>query len=64
MTDHNTTETKAKPFREDCTNCMGTGQVAHDCEACEGKGWVDDPEDGGTMECPECGNEQCKECEA
>jgi hypothetical protein len=27
------------------------------CETCEGKGWVDDPSDGGTMTCPECGNE-------
>jgi len=51
-----------KPFREDCTNCEGTGQAHLDCEEWGGKGWVHDEERGGTMECPECENEQCQQC--
>ena len=27
------------------------------CSVCGGAGWVDDPSDGGTMTCPDCGGE-------
>lgn len=30
-------------------------EVLTPCGDCDGKGWVYDPEDGGTMCCPECG---------
>lgn len=46
-----------------CENCNGSGQEINDCPECEGQGWVDDPDDGGTMTCPECENEQCNECD-
>ncbi len=45
-----------------CKVCDGEGKVFPSCESCEGRGWVDDPEDGGTMECPVCKNEECEEC--
>lgn len=45
-----------------CTPCEGTGQSVPDCEACDGNGWVDDPEDGGTMTCPECDDDKCDFC--
>ncbi len=28
--------------------------VVEECEECDGKGWVYDPSDGGTMTCPVC----------
>lgn len=45
-----------------CPECNGTGQLIPDCESCDGNGWVDDPSDGGTMTCPECGDEKCERC--
>lgn len=48
-----------------CKECRGVGKKA-ECELCEGNGWVDDPEDGGTMVCPDCDGEagiNCQECE-
>jgi hypothetical protein len=47
----------------ECDHCRGTGQEFPDCETCEGNGWVDDPSDGGTMNCPKCENERCQECD-
>lgn len=48
---------------EECPHCHGTGKE-HYCEECEGKGWVEDPSDGGTMVCPECDDdpESCHIC--
>ena len=51
------------PKEDECLECDGTGNVNYDCEECEGKGWVDDPSDGGTMCCPTCnGEEPCPDC--
>lgn len=46
----------------ECRECDGTGQAVHDCEACQGNGWVEDEEDGGTMTCPECFDDKCDRC--
>ena len=46
-----------------CAMCGGTGAVEPDCIECMGNGWVDDPDDGGTMMCPECLDEKCPYCE-
>ena len=51
-----------KPHRDDCPNCKGTGRAEPECEECEGNGWVDDPEDGGTMTCPSCLDLDCHHC--
>ena len=50
------TTPRRKPEPDDCrcTACNGTKQAVPDCEECEGNGWVPDPDDGGTMTCPEC----------
>lgn len=48
---------------EVCKHCNGTGKEFPDCPECEGRGWVDDPDDGGTMTCPECDDEPCSECD-
>jgi DnaJ-class molecular chaperone len=45
-----------------CTACEGTGQAVPDCEACDGHGWVDDEDEGGTMTCPECLDDKCESC--
>lgn len=45
-----------------CENCHGSGQEFPACEACAGNGWVDDPDDGGTMTCPVCDDEKCSDC--
>jgi DnaJ-class molecular chaperone len=45
-----------------CPHCNGSGMEFPDCETCEGRGWVDDPSDGGTMSCPECYGETCSVC--
>ena len=45
----------------ECPHCNGKKMEFPDCEECEGRGWVDDPE-GGTMMCPECNGESCSEC--
>ena len=52
------------PENEDwkCEACDGTGMAEPECECCQGNGWVDDPDDGGTMTCPECFGEKCAEC--
>lgn len=50
----------AEPLR--CESCDGTGRAAPDCHTCAGAGWVDDPEDGGTMTCPQCDDEMCDVC--
>lgn len=46
----------------DCEHCEDTRLAHRDCETCEGGGWVDDEEDGGTMTCPECNAEPCPHC--
>lgn len=49
-----------------CNKCDGTGRAHEECETCESNGWVDDPDDGGTMTCPDCQGESaelCLECE-
>lgn len=45
-----------------CKACDGTGQAVPDCETCDGQGWVEDDEDGGTMTCPDCGDDKCDHC--
>ena len=45
----------------ECPHCNGKKMEVPDCEECEGRGWVDDP-DGGTMTCPECDDESCSVC--
>jgi DnaJ-class molecular chaperone len=47
----------------ECEHCNGTGMAEPKCAECEGMGWVTDPEDGGTMNCPTCENEPCDECD-
>lgn len=39
---------------KNCEACAGTGKRGPECEVCAGNGWVDDPDDGGTMSCEEC----------
>lgn len=46
-----------------CTSCDGGGKSYPFCEECDGNGWVDDPSDGGTMNCPTCDNENCGLCQ-
>ena len=46
-----------------CKHCEGTGYEFPNCDTCEGNGWVDDPDDSGTMTCPECNAESCSECD-
>lgn len=46
-----------------CKMCDGTGMADPDCPECEGCGWVEDPENGGTMSCPECGGDECAYCD-
>lgn len=46
-----------------CEACDGSGQAEPNCEGCCGTGWVDDPEDGGTMTCPDCLDEKCERCQ-
>lgn len=50
------------PEDYDCPDCAGTGKEMPDCSECHGGGWIDDPEDGGTMTCPECGDQKCETC--
>lgn len=42
-------------------NTVNPGELAQPidepCPLCDGKGWVEDPSDGGTMVCPECDGE-------
>ena len=45
-----------------CPHCEGTGKDVPHCETCGGHGWEDDPSDGGTMTCTECGDETCHVC--
>lgn len=47
----------------ECQHCKGTCVEFPECETCGGNGWVDDPDDGGTISCPECGGEKCSTCE-
>lgn len=47
---------------EPCQHCMGTGKEFPNCPTCEGMGWIEDDEYGGTMNCPECDNEDCSVC--
>lgn len=54
--------TKNDPEELDCPLCHGSGLVMWDCETCEGNGWVEDSEDGGTMMCPDCDGEKCEFC--
>ena len=46
----------------ECPHCNGKKMEVPDCEECDGRGWVDDP-DGGTMVCPECSGESCSVCD-
>lgn len=49
---------------EPCEACAATGSTHHDCEPCDGEGYVEDPSDGGTMTCPACGgHEYCPKCD-
>ena len=46
-----------------CKECEGTGSAMPEgCQYCEDSGWVDDPEDGGTMTCPECDGLAAEDC--
>ncbi|MBI1202628.1 MAG: hypothetical protein GC182_08975 [Rhodopseudomonas sp.] len=45
-----------------CEECDGTGMDFADCPECQGNGWVDDEEDGGTMTCPTCDGCKCETC--
>lgn len=36
---------------DDSCECQHCGEI---CDVCSGNGWVYDPDDGGTMECPNC----------
>ena len=47
----------------ECPYCKDTHMKYPDCETCDGNGWVDDPDDGGTMCCPECDGEECYYCQ-
>jgi hypothetical protein len=47
----------------ECPHCKNTGKEIPDCEECEGRGWVNDPLDDGTMTCPECDDETCSVCD-
>jgi DnaJ-class molecular chaperone len=44
-----------------CPECQGTGRQ-DECAECNSYGWVDDPEDGGTMTCPGCNGDSCEDC--
>lgn len=46
----------------ECRDCSGTGMANPNCWRCDARGWVKDPDDGGTMNCPECDNEKCSTC--
>jgi len=46
-----------------CQSCNGTGKFLPNCETCQGDGWVHDDENGGTMTCPSCENEECGDCQ-
>ncbi len=53
-------------MNEPCKRCDGTGRTHDPCDTCDSNGWIDDLEDGGTMDCPDCGGESamvCPECE-
>lgn len=48
---------------EDCDCCDGSG-YDDSCQECEGRGWVDDESDGGTITCPNCdGDNICWYCD-
>lgn len=47
----------------ECPHCQGKKMEFPDCASCEGAGWVEDEDDGGTMTCPECNSEPCSECD-
>jgi len=49
-----------------CTKCLGNGYTEEECELCGRDGWVDDPDDDGTMTCLECDGEAgniCNHCD-
>lgn len=45
-----------------CSECNGEGYEHQECETCGRDGWVEDPDDGGTMSCPECGGDSAEPC--
>ena len=45
-----------------CPHCKNTGMKTPDCGMCDAAGWIDDPDDGGTMMCPYCDGEVCHLC--
>ena len=49
---------------ETCDHCDGTGQEVPDCETCDGKGKVKDPNVDlmELVDCPECLNSPCPYC--
>jgi hypothetical protein len=59
----NTSSTTPEDEDWTCTECDGTGMLMPNCPKCAGDGWVDDPSDGGTMVCPECGGDKCETCD-
>jgi len=49
-----------------CKECGGGGRNGDECEDCDSYGYVDDPDDGGTMTCPSCdgySGENCLICD-
>jgi hypothetical protein len=42
---------------ETMSSDIGEEDDLEECPECSGRGWVDDPSDGGTMTCPSCGGE-------
>lgn len=62
LTEDNKPATLPEPDNT-CTQCEGTMMEYPDCDTCGGQGWVDDPDDGGTMTCPECDAEPCSHCD-
>ena len=51
--------------QKECPACDGTGsQQPEGCARCGSDGWVDDPKDGGTMNCPDCKGLSGQPCDA
>ena len=47
----------------ECRECEGTGRLnGTSCDTCDNNGFVDDPSDGGYMNCPDCQGESGEPC--